>query len=131
MTDVVPTDELDDIVELIWMIGVEHESRTIPEMEKLMEEAKQRIHAYYRQHYHLQPKPSAEPEQSGSHDSVAKGSATATTGVGEALAMQVLKQRLLAAAWEYGVPDVERIERDGGFLNAVSVEAINKIMEAS
>lgn len=34
------------------------------------------------------------------------------------------RQRVLAAAWEYGVPDVEQIEREGKFLNAVSVEAL-------
>lgn len=40
--------KLEEIIEDIWMIGVEHEKRTVPEMDKLMAKDKAAIQALYK-----------------------------------------------------------------------------------
>lgn len=38
-------DALDDLIEQIWMLGVEHQSRTVPEMDKMLAKYKAKLSA--------------------------------------------------------------------------------------
>lgn len=50
-------------------------------------------------------------------------------GARQAEAIQAALQRLLTHAREYGVPDVQAIERNGEFLNAVPVSVIEAALQ--